>query len=168
MNALFIGRFQPFHNGHLTVLRNIYKQYSKIIIAIGSSQYSHTLENPFSYDERKAMITSCLNKENILRYTIIPIADIHNPPKWVSHVESIISDFDVVFSNNPLTRKLFTEKGYRVKNTPLIKRELYSGSEIRNRIISKRPWENLVPEPVEKIIKEIHGVQRIQGLACSF
>jgi len=56
MKALFIGRFQPFHKGHLLFLKSIYTQYDKIIIGIGSSQYSNSLDNPFSYDERKMMI----------------------------------------------------------------------------------------------------------------
>ena len=115
MKALFIGRFQPFHKGHLKLLENVSKDYDEIIIGIGSSQYSHTLDNPFTSDERKLMIERSLEKVGVNNYKIILISDIHNPPKWVDHVLSIFSDFDIIITNNSLTKRLFSEKGYSVK-----------------------------------------------------
>jgi nicotinamide-nucleotide adenylyltransferase len=162
MNALFIGRFQPFHKGHLLFLQNICSQYDEIIIGIGSSQYRNTSENPFSYDERKMMIEKSLDAVGVKNYRIVTIPDIHNPPKWASHVDSIVSDFDVVLSNNSFTKKLFSEKGYAVKETSLIKREKYSGREIRKRMRQNNSWEELVPETVVTIINDIDGVKRVQ------
>ena len=115
MRALYIGRFQPFHNGHLKILQKLIKKYDEIIIGIGSSQYSNTLENPFTSEERKLMIIKSLEEIDINNYRIVEIPDIHNYPKWVSHVVSIITDFDVVISNNPLTKRLFSKRGYIVK-----------------------------------------------------
>ena len=45
--GLFIGRFQPFHNGHLQDIKNALKEVDELIIAIGSSQHFNTKENPF-------------------------------------------------------------------------------------------------------------------------
>ena len=56
MKSLFIGRFQPFHNGHLKVIKHLSTTYEEIIIGIGSSQYHNESENPFTADERKKMI----------------------------------------------------------------------------------------------------------------
>jgi len=64
-----------------------------------------------------------------------------------------------------LTKNLFSEKGYLVKNTNLIKREIYSGKEIRKRIQLDKPWDELVPDVVNKIIKEINGASRIKNLS---
>ena len=164
MNALFIGRFQPFHNGHLMVLKSIKNQYKEIIIGIGSSQYNNTIENPFSYDERKMMVKKSLDEIEIKNFRIIPITDIHNPPKWVSHILSIVRDFEVIISNNSLTKKLFSEKGYIVKETYLYKKEFYSGREIRRRMVHNEPWKNLVPKEVVKIIQDINGIQRLKEL----
>ncbi|KAA0005467.1 MAG: nicotinamide-nucleotide adenylyltransferase [Thermoplasmata archaeon] len=164
MKALFVGRFQPFHNGHLRVLKTVYKDFDEIIIGIGSSQYSNTLENPFTAEERKEMIEKTLDREGIKNYKIYFIPDIHNYPKWVSHVESIVPKFDVVISNNLLTSKLFSEKGYIVRNTPLFEREKYSGKEIRRRMLEGREWKNLVPKQVVDIIEKIKGVERIKNL----
>jgi len=165
MKALFIGRFQPFHNGHLKVIRNTSKEYDKIIIGIGSSQYNHTLENPFTADERRLMIEKSLDNIGVKNYQIILIPDIHNPPKWVEHVLTIFSDFNIVISNNSLTKSLFSKKGYKVVETKLYRKNKYSGKEIRKRIIKDEEWKNLVPYQVYKIIMEIKGVIRIKNLS---
>jgi len=153
MKALFIGRFQPFHKGHLKAIKYLSDKYDEIIIGVGSSQYSNTVENPFSSDERMLMIRESLKQENIKNYKIILIPDIHNPPKWVDHVLSIISDFDVVVTNNDLTKKLFLEKGFKIKKTLLYNKKEYSGRVIRKRISDNESWENLVPKPCIQIIK---------------
>ena len=61
MKALFIGRFQPFHLGHLLLLQRLSKQYDEFIIGIGSSQYQNTYDNPFSEEERRQMIIQSLD-----------------------------------------------------------------------------------------------------------
>jgi nicotinamide-nucleotide adenylyltransferase len=163
MKALFIGRFQPFHKGHLLLLQRLSTQYTEIIIGIGSSQYHDTSGNPFSEEERKQMIIQSLDAEGIHSYRIVSVPDIHDPPFWVDHVCSLVSDFDVVIANNPFTRKLFSEKGFMVKGTAYFYRKQYSGKEIRRRIVHNEPWMELVPTSVVKIIQNIHGVERIKN-----
>jgi nicotinamide-nucleotide adenylyltransferase len=165
MRALFIGRFQPFHRGHLLVLQQLSNQYERIIIGIGSSQYHDTADNPFSLEERYQMISQSLDAEGIDHYRIVPIPDIHDPPRWVSHVCSIVSEFDLVIANNPFTRKLFSEKGYVVKGTAYFDRKRYSGKEIRRRIAHDETWDDLVPAAVYKFIHDIDGVNRLKRLS---
>ncbi len=162
MNALVIGRFQPFHNGHLQLITQLSKEYTTILIGIGSSQYSHTEENPFSYEERSQMITNTLQYNNITNFTIVPIPDLHDPPNWVTHVINLTPSFDVVITNNDFTEQLFREKNYSVKETPLYNRDEYSGKEIRRRIQEKIAWKNLVPPEVYKYIQQIDGENRIR------
>ena len=164
MKVLFIGRFQPFHKGHLKIIKEASKKYDEIIIGIGSSQYSNTDENPFTDEERKQMISKSLNKEEIDNYKIINIPDIHNPPIWVDHVVSIVSDFDVVLSNNDFTKKLFSEKGFKVKKTKIYDKERYSGKVIRDKIRKDEKWKDLVPEEVTNIINNVDGIKRIKSL----
>ena len=71
--ALFIGRFQPFHNAHLEDIKNILKEADEIIIGIGSSQESNTKENPFSYEERKEMIEETLKADSIPNFKVIEV-----------------------------------------------------------------------------------------------
>jgi len=165
MKVLYLGRFQPFHNGHLKLIKNIQTKYDEIIIGIGSSQYSHDKQNPFTVEERKLMIGKTLKENKINNYIIVEISDINNYPKWVFHVESIVPDFDVVISNNPITTTLFKKKGYRVIKSKLYNRKDYSGKEIRKKIFSNEEWEKSIPKPVYNIIKRIGGVERIKNLS---
>ncbi|PLX26152.1 quinolinate synthase [Candidatus Parcubacteria bacterium] len=126
MKALFIGRFQPFHDGHLDAIKQISE--SEIIIGVGSSQYSETDDNPQSFEERKKNIESNLDGLN-LNYQIIAIPDIHNENEWVNHVKNTVGEFDTVYTGNDVVKKLFEEKNYNVK---MIKKNInISATEIR-------------------------------------
>jgi len=165
--ALFIGRFQPFHKGHLEAVKMILKENDEIIIAIGSAQYSHKLENPFTAGERIVMVRMALENEGIdlKQVWIIPIPDVHVHMMWVSEVVGYTPKFNVVYTNEPLTRRLFMEAGFDVRPIPFIKRKVYSATEIRKRMIENGNWEELVPKAVAEYIREIDGVQRVKDLA---
>ncbi|RLI19151.1 nicotinamide-nucleotide adenylyltransferase [Candidatus Bathyarchaeota archaeon] len=167
--ALFVGRFQPFHKGHLEAVKMILKENDEVIIVIGSSQYSHNLENPFTAGERIVMIRKALEAEEIdaSRYWLIPVPDIHIHMMWVSEVVGYTPKFQVVYSNEPVTRRLFIEAGFKVKPIPFIKRKIYSATEIRKRMLEDKNWEALVPKAVAEYIREIDGVQRIKELTKS-
>ncbi|OYT40215.1 MAG: nicotinamide-nucleotide adenylyltransferase [Candidatus Altiarchaeales archaeon] len=160
--ALIIGRFQPFHLGHLLLIEEAAKHSDFIVIGIGSSQESHTKENPFTAQERRRMIERSLKIPK--KFSIFDIPDIGNDELWVSHVEKLVPRFDIVYTNGELERRLFKESGYRVHATGFFNRDRYSGAEIRRRIISGEKWEDLVPEGTLAVMKEIDGVQRIKSL----
>ncbi len=163
--ALLIGRYQPFHNGHLETVKEIMQEnLYNILIVIGSAQESHTLDNPFTAGERHSMIAQALEAIGITKYTIIPIIDQNRYAIWVSHVESLVPKFDTVFTNNPLTKRLFGEKGYEVRVQKSYDRDKYSGTEIRRRMMAGEDWGELVPEAVFKLIEKINGVERLKEL----
>jgi nicotinamide-nucleotide adenylyltransferase len=137
----------------------------ELILAIGSAQESHTMENPFSAGERILMIDRAIRNAKIDNYYLIPIPDINRYAVWVSHVESLVPPIDIVYTNNQLTRRLFTERGYNVKSPKLYDREQYSGTKIRKLMISDGDWKALVPSEVAKIISDIDGVKRLKDLA---
>ena len=83
--GFYIGRFQPYHNGHQTVLERVAKAVDEIVIGVGSAQLSHELENPFTAGERVLMITRSLATLGRPIY-VIPIEDIQRNALWVSHV----------------------------------------------------------------------------------
>jgi nicotinamide-nucleotide adenylyltransferase len=165
--ALYVGRFQPFHLGHLEAVKYILSNSREMIIVIGSAQESHTLENPFTAGERVYMVRLALSEINVDpgRYYIIPVIDLDVHSLWVSHVCSYVPKFDVVYSNEPLTRRLFIEGGFRVESIPFFKRELCSATEIRRRMLMGLNWEELVPKSVAEYIKEIKGIERLKDLA---
>ena len=166
--ALFIGRFQPFHLGHLYVILEIFKKYEYIKIAIGSSQLDHTKDNPFSKDERKKFIKQTLLSKGIEedKFTIYFIPDIFNAEKWVEHAVSIVGDFDIVFGSD-WVRELFNKEGYKVVDKIKVykNKRKYGGTNIRN-LINKggTEWKSLVPKEVVRLIKKFNGIERIQTL----
>ena len=163
-DSLIIGRFQPLHNGHMEVIRIVSKASEKMTIGIGSAQYSHLADNPFTAGERYRMISNSLKDEGITNAYIVPVEDLNRYSVWVSHVVSMSPPFSVVYSNNQLTRRLFTEAGYSVKDSPLYKRSEYSGTEVRRRMICGEDWRSLVPKAVADVIDDIDGTGRIKGL----
>lgn len=167
MRALFIGRFQPFHNGHLEVLREISREYEPVIV-IGSSGVSHTPDDPFTAGERYLMITETLSQEpDFGKYSIIPIMNVNRYGIWVSHIRTLVPPFHAVFTNNALTRRLFAESGYAVHTPKRYSRQGYCGTVIRQLIRSGERWEHLVPKTVVEVIKELEGSQRLMEIAES-
>ena len=90
VSALLIGRFQPFHLGHLEVVKAIAKECDRLIVGIGSAQLSHTFENPFTAGERHLMISRALTDEGLHNFFLVPIVDINRYAVWVAHVSSLV------------------------------------------------------------------------------
>ena len=160
--ALFIGRFQPFHNAHLLDVKKILEDAEEIIIAIGSSQEKNTLENPFSYAERRKMIQDSLRKSKIKNYSIFPVPDAYNNKKWIWYIRKSIPRYDTVYSGNPWTLRCFRKWDSDVKKIKLI--EGISSTKIRKMIISGEKWQDLVPKEVAGFINRIKGTQRIKEI----
>lgn len=165
MRPLLIGRFQPFHNGHMWLARKIINEYGSLIIGIGSAQESHTLTNPFTAGERQYMIQRALEADSIHDYYLVPIEDIYRNSLWVSHILSLTPPFDIAISANPLVKRLFSEAGKNVLEPEMKSREFYSGREIRRKIINGDKWDDLVPGEVYKAIVEFDGIRRLQDLS---
>jgi nicotinamide-nucleotide adenylyltransferase len=84
---------------------------------------------------------------------------------WVSALEGYTPRFNVVYSNEPLTRRLFMEKGYKVKSIRFFERKLYTSTLIREKMLKDESWASLVPKSVADFIAEIDGVNRLRDLA---
>lgn len=166
MRGLFIGRFQPFHNGHKAVCEYISREADELIIGIGSSQLSHEINHPFTSGERILMITRALSSLSIPVY-VIPIPDVHQNAIWVAHIQSIVPPFDRVYSSNPLVVRLFEESGVPVTSPPLRGRDLLSGTKIRHCMVEGRKWEEYVPPQIAEEIHRIDGVKRMQDISKS-
>lgn len=163
-NALFIGRFQPLHLGHLHAVGVLSTQSHSVTIGIGSAQYSNTPENPFSCDERRRMIDAALSGAGIANYSIVPIDDLNDHSRWVAYVVSLVPPFSAVHSNDPLTKRLFEKAGYSVREVDYLNRDEFMGTEVRRRLAVGLEWERLVPREVAAIIREIGGPARLSGL----
>lgn len=164
MRALFIGRFQPFHNGHLNILKKIIRNNDSLIVVVGSAQYSNLPQNPFNSGERIVMINAVLRELKVKEFYIIPIEDVGNDELWASKIEELTPEFDMVYTNNPVTKKIFSRKRYKVESPGLFVRSRFSGTRIRGLIAKGKPWKNLVPKKVADELIRIGGEERLEML----
>lgn len=167
IRGLYVGRFQPFHLGHLDAIKEVLGQVNELVIVIGSAQYSHTLSNPFTAGERLVMVRHALQEADVdlSKVWIVPVPDVHLHMLWVSAVEGYTPKFNVLYSNEPLTRRLFMESGYKVEGITLFERQMYASTFVREKMLKDESWTTLVPKSVAEFIKKIDGVNRLRDLA---
>ena len=164
MRGFYIGRFQPYHDGHHKMVEAIASEVDELVLGIGSAGDSHSPYNPFTAGERIMMVTKSVADLDIVTYAV-PIEDLDRNSVWVSHVQSMSPTFDVAYSNNPLVIQLFREAGVEVRQSPMFNRDVLEGTELRERMLSNEDWESLVPEAVVDVIDEIGGIERIQRVS---
>ena len=169
MRAIYLGRFNPPHKGHIYAIDYILEQtdIDEIIILIGSGEKAYSLKNPFTGGERLEMMTEIVRSHfNINQFYITAIPDINRNTIWPANVTDLVPAFEVIFTNNPLVQQLFSNLSKtEVREIPLENRLEYSGKVIREKIVKGETWEDSVPESTAELIKKFNGVERMQALA---
>jgi len=140
--GLIIGRFQPFHRGHLYLVKQALKHANLLIIAVGSANASDE-KNPFGFDERKKFIETSLIKHNLLN-KIQKIVSVDDYPEdddfWLEQLKKKTGAFDISFGNNEWVNGILENRGVKVMRFPLHMRDKYEGVKIREEIKkSKNP-----------------------------
>jgi bifunctional NMN adenylyltransferase/nudix hydrolase len=96
---VFIGRFEPFHNGHYSVVERALKLASQVIVLIGSSRKPRTIRNPWNSSEREVMIRAAFGNESS-RLLIQPLRDhLYNDSLWVSDVQRLVATASAAVPN---------------------------------------------------------------------
>ncbi|MHA1747568.1 MAG: nicotinamide-nucleotide adenylyltransferase [Promethearchaeota archaeon] len=155
--ALFIGRFQPFHKGHLHAIKYILANFQEIIIVIGSSNKRDTFENPFSFEERRDMI-----KKSGVWCKIIRVKDVKDDKKWVKSIIEM-SKFDVVITGNDWVKRCFLNSEYRIIKPDFLEPEKYDASRIREMMAKDdENWKKLVPKGTLEVLEKINIKERLK------
>lgn len=87
---VFVGRFQPLHNGHIAVMKTALSKASRLLVLVGSANLSRTTHNPFTFQERKRMIDIALDGAHFVdqpRYRVEPLDDVYDDDEWVIQVQ---------------------------------------------------------------------------------
>ena len=166
--GLFIGRFQPFHFGHIAAIKFAFTNIDELIIVIGSSEASYDPQNPFTAGERISMIKDSLNADNMIdckKILIIPVPDTNVHTTWTHTVDILVPKYDVVFTNNKFTGYLFIQRNITVTEPKLVNRDDLSGTEIRRRMLKNIKWTHLVTEQTQLVIQKINGVERVKKIS---
>ena len=90
--AVFIGRFQPYHLGHLSVINQAIDCAKHVVILIGSANAPRSHRNPFTFNERRTMITNSIPSHLRKRVCIKPLEDsAYNDSKWTRAVQNHVN-----------------------------------------------------------------------------
>jgi len=109
--ALFPGRFQPFHLGHLHTTKKILENNHIIVIAVRDTPIDE--RNPFSLLERERIIIQSIKEDQIdpIRCKIVSIPDICE--QWVKEIEKLVL-FDTIYTGNHQVRDPFKGSTYPI------------------------------------------------------
>lgn len=150
--ALYIGRFQPFHNGHADALAQIFADgVERVIIGIGSAEDNFLPENPYTAGERFEMIEEALTELNIPRekYIIIPIRNINHYALWPHHVRQLCPPFQRVYSGSLLVEEIWKNADIQdVSFGKLALRLEVSATRVREKLKKGEDISSLVPKSV--------------------
>ena len=167
--ALFPGRFQPPHWGHVYAVKEILKEVDEVVVVVGSAQFNYILKDPFTAGERVWMLREALREGDVdlSRVVVIPIPNVENNWEWLGRVRSYVPPFQVVYTGNPFVALLFREAGFEVRQQPMYQREVFSSTRVRELMLRGDPaWESLVPRSVAEIVKAIGGIERLKIAAA--
>ncbi len=92
------------------------------------------------------------------------VPDTGDHEKWTYHVDSIVPKYDVVFSNDDFTITLYKKRGKNVIEVPLLKRDIISGTNIREMIVNDKDWFDLVPEGTKNVLLKIDTKNRLSKI----
>jgi nicotinamide-nucleotide adenylyltransferase len=164
--ALFIGRFQPFHLGHLSVVKEAMEKCDQVIIGIGSAEQSYLPDNPFTAGERFELIDSALREEGVSaeKYCILPVRNINNYALWPNHVDALVPEYDEVYTGSKIVKQLFErQEKHKVVDVKML--EGICGAEVRNRILQDQNWEEMVPKKVAELLKKWNASKRLKDIS---
>ena len=151
--GVFIGRFQPFHSGHAHVVEQALQKVDHLIILVGSAFRARNTRNPFTFEERKAMIVHSFGWESQSGKLIIEgIPDYPSDDRWEaevrSTVERILSDSRFVLRKREvfLCGQQKDHSSFYVTKFPewdpigiVAENHMISATDFRNRYFSNLP-----------------------------
>ena len=105
---MMMGRFQPFHLGHLDLVQQILQECDEVIITVTSSQFNYLKKDPFTAGERIEMIRNSIKESNLdlTKCIILAIENQFNIATWASYLKSMLPHFDRVYSGNTYVQML--------------------------------------------------------------
>lgn len=175
--GIVLGRFQPFHNGHAYLVEQALARFEKVTIAVGSAQDEWTVDNPFSFEERKDMIQKWVDANECRESVdIVAIEDINDPPNWVEHASNHHGKGTLVTSDGG-TRTLYEKSDFDVSWVDLHERQQFEGWRIRQTCMmlstvyddeaTRMVLAPSVPEPVIEWLIEQDALYRFSQINTS-
>ena len=181
---VFIGRFEPFHNGHHAVVRHALTLADKVIVLIGSACKPRTTLNPWNANEREVMIRAALGAD-AQRLLLRALPDhLYNEAAWIGAVQrevaaAVEADAGVSGARIGLTGFDKDASSYYLREFPQWELcnvqhcEVLSATEIREHLFSADEGGQLliranVPAPVAAMLEAFRRTPGYTQLSREF
>ena len=161
--GVLIGRFQPIHKGHVRQIQKICEENDEVLIILGTpcKEIETSFRNPFTTDERLAMLTTVLDGYAKKPYDIRIVHD-HpdNHPAWVEELRAALPKGHLkVYTGNPLVAQIC--ESHAIPVFPVTVEYPIHSTVIRELMKEKKPWEENVPHEIVEFIKQIPYLDRM-------
>jgi len=172
---VLIGRFQPFHTAHLEIVKRATVLADQIVIIVGSSLQPRTYKNPFTFEERKAMIKSATAGLNIQVYVESNFDTVYNDQAWAVRVQGIVSRYRVLGGagigiighkkdDSSFYLDMFPQ--WKLEEVPMF--EPLNAKDIRDLYLRKQSHQgfirNVVPAPVYDFLVDFTATEDYQQI----
>ncbi len=170
--ALVVVRAQPFHRGHLALVRRATELADEVVVVVAAAELSWSARDPFTAGERLAMARAALREVSAPTWLLaLP------SPLWaataLSQLAFVAPAFDIVVAHNPVLRAMAAAFDLRVDGLaePLrIAGEVVRATAIRARLATDGagPWlQQIVPDGVAALLSTSAFVQRCSAIAAT-
>ena len=172
---VLIGRFQPFHTAHLEIVKRATALADQIVIIVGSSFQPRTYKNPFTFEERKAMIKSATAGLNIQVHVESNFDTVYNDQAWAVRVQGIVSRYRVLGGagigiighkkdDSSFYLDMFPQ--WKLEEVPMF--EPLNAKDIRDLYLRKQSHQgfirNVVPAPVYDFLVDFTATEDYQQI----
>ncbi|MBM3153255.1 MAG: hypothetical protein FJZ96_13805 [Chloroflexi bacterium] len=157
-----IARWRPVHLGQAAILRALCRRGDQALIGIGSSN-RYNLRNPFTLEETCNMLK--LTLVEFTNYTLLPVPDLDDGPRWREQVLRLFGALDVFVSDNPYVTSLLQGDYEIIKPVTLVPEDEQcpiDGSMVRHAMARGDGWQALVPQAVAEYIRSSELDQRFR------
>jgi bifunctional NMN adenylyltransferase/nudix hydrolase len=174
--GIYIGRFQPCHNGHWQTIELALSKVEQLIIVLGSHRVAMDIRNPWSTEERADLIKQCLSAEQQARVTFLPMRDwLYSDNLWLTAIQQQVSEITgesesiAIFGHHKDSSSYYLDLFPQWK---FVETGNYAGlnsTNIREAYFSRQecPTEN-VPAPVHDFLQSFLTTDRYQTLCQEF
>ena len=173
--AVLIGRFQPFHLGHLHLVQTALDRADRLVILLGSHRCAPDTRNPWSSEEREAMIRASLPAPAQERIDVVPLRDqLYSDNLWLADVQQKVTSISREDDRVLLVGHLKDRSSYYLELFPQWDREVIPmrgaihSSDIRDAFFSgeaEEAWSADLPPAVEGMLKAYRKTDRYHWLA---
>jgi len=173
VRSLFIGRFQPFHIGHLADIKSIITKGEYCIITIAAANKVGTWRNPLTGDEREMILRETLAEEEKLnpgsvppdRYEIHQLADIDDDARWAQYVVDSLPKFNKIYSGSAFVRSFF-EKNPQFETLPITfvldnEGERLCATTIRKKVLKWEDYGDYIRPKTGEILDKLAFRERL-------